>query len=82
MFDFLKKLFPFLSKTLSDADMEAIRKMVEKELKNVPAKAKTATISIKIDPKVSEELANIFLEKLAKEYGDKLGKRLILMAVK
>ncbi len=82
MFDFLKKLFPFLVKKLDLTQVDAIRKTLEEELKSIPEKAGAATLRIKIPAQVSEELANVLLEQLAKEYGDKLKKRLVLVAQK
>lgn len=82
MFAFIEKIFPFLRKELKSIQMDEIRKLVEAELKTVPKNAGSVTISIKIDPKISEDLANIYLEKLAQEYGKTMKKKLVLIARK
>lgn len=82
MFEFIKKIFGFSPRQLSVAHIDCIRFEVENVLKELPPIYMSATLLIKIPHEISEDLANEFLEQLAKEYGQKLNKKIFFTAYK
>lgn len=82
MFEFIKKIFGFSPRRLDIEHINYIISEVEKELKELPIISMSVTLLIKIPHNVSEDLANVFLDRLAKEYGQKLNKKLFFTAYK
>ena len=80
MFNFLKKLLPFLNKPVpSVPDVSFVKDLVQAQLDKVSKNKKVVELEIDLQNKVSKSVAEIVLKHLADEYTEKLGKSVSLI---